>query len=125
MTFPTGPLQVRLTISVKYCSLFSLVSSVPFLVLFLRRGGLRHPLCFRGGSGGVHLHHRRNLHPAGLTNYPLKQKKAGEKGTWVNGRFVRNYKGTNRPADMDPDQWNSWDKKRKLIVKDSFLKYGK
>ena len=25
---------------------------------------------------------------------------------------------------MDPDQWNSLDKKHKLIVKDNFLKYG-
>ena len=44
---------------------------------------------------------------------------------WVNGRFVRNYKGTNRPADMDSFQWNSLDKKHKHIVKDNFLKYGK
>ena len=61
----------------------------------------------------------------GPTDVPPKQEKIGEHGTWVNGQFVRNYKSTNRPADMDSFQWNSLDKKRKQIVKDNFLKYGK
>ena len=38
---------------------------------------------------------------------------------------VRNYEGTNRPADMDPDAWNFLDKRHKQIVKDNFLKYGR
>ena len=51
---------------------------------------------------------------SGPTEDPPKQEKTGENGTWVNGRFVRNYKGTNRPADMDSFRWN-------FLV---FLKWG-
>ena len=76
----------------------------------------------RGGVRGGSSSSEPSSGPA--KNLP-KQEKPGENGTWVNERFVRNYKGTNRPFDMDPEQWNSLDKERKHIVKDEFLKYGK
>ena len=89
MTLRTDLSPVRPITSVRYCFPSSLVSSLPFLLLFHWRGGLRRPLYSQGGgSGGVRL--RVNLPPAPQIRKPFKQEKIGENGTWVNGRFVRN-----------------------------------
>ena len=53
MTFPTDPSRDPLRTSVGSCSLSLLVFSLPILLLFHRRGGLRlPPQYFRGGGPG-------------------------------------------------------------------------
>ena len=72
-------------------------------------GGVRppvsrgRPLHFRGGWGVSSPNPR----------CPLEHEKTGKNGTWVQGKFVRNYTGSTRPADMQSEVWNSLDKKRK------------
>ena len=122
MTFPTDPSRDHLRISVGSCSLSLLVFSLPFLLLFHRRGGSVVLLSTSGGGSSSSSSKEPSSGPT--EDFP-KQGKIGENGTWVNGRFVHNYKGTNRLPDMDSFQWNALDKMHKNIVKYSFLKYGK